>query len=271
MQWNLDGLTHSAKTRKLRTIPHQKLQPNLIEYRKSPSPVMKLPIPSEATTYRQVHGSVDNNNTFNLRSNRTLSPERSQDAAGNNAPSKWSRYNPSPSQQAMISKSNSQFNQDFGNNVSKSPRKVNTVEVMTSNNNGNYNGYNGYNGPSNGNINGNTNGYSSFNSGSNLDLGGMNGNMNNSYFNDAKRQPPTIEYDQPPRPTDYTKLWFGRGGGGAPSYDVRRKKLYDSLENRHLFDPSPSNRSKSEFYYHKASQQPPKSTHKNFYDGANNQ
>jgi hypothetical protein len=70
LQWNLDGTTDSAKTRNRQAIA-TKVQPNLIEYRKTPSPIMKRPLNFEATTYRQGFGGIDNNNNVHQIASRT--------------------------------------------------------------------------------------------------------------------------------------------------------------------------------------------------------
>ena len=70
LQWNLDGTTESARARNRRALG-TKVQPNLIEYRKTPSPVMKKPLNFEATTYRQGFGGIDNNNNVHQIASRT--------------------------------------------------------------------------------------------------------------------------------------------------------------------------------------------------------
>lgn len=60
MQWNLDGQTPSARLKRMHGTYRE--QPSLVNYRKTPNSTIKLPLPHEATTHRQVFGGIDNAN-----------------------------------------------------------------------------------------------------------------------------------------------------------------------------------------------------------------
>ena len=109
LQWNLDGTTDSAKTRNRQALA-TKIQPNLIEYRKTPSPVMKKTLNFEATTYRQGFGGIDNNNNIQQIASRTPRNDSNPLGLVREADSRnLNRY--------LKSNETSRANPDFQNNV----------------------------------------------------------------------------------------------------------------------------------------------------------
>lgn len=94
MQWNIDGMTHSAKFRK--SQPKRKIEQNLVDHHFDNRQYLKTPIPTTGILHRQSNGNGNRSNSQSPKSQiSSLSSDRSDYESGNSHRlQNWSRYQP---------------------------------------------------------------------------------------------------------------------------------------------------------------------------------
>lgn len=224
MQWHINGITLTAKARKL-ALQQRSPQYNLIEYRKTTRPLLNKPV-----LYRRNELNNDSNTQFNATTPTPDQPqvpiEREKSNFEDKSLNNWSRYNQKtnkPVQPVVKANGYSQINIRFDeNSVGRSLKNINVFERVKS---------------------------GVFENKYRID----NNNTEKNFDSDVTSSFKT-KREQTAKSPGYSD-WFSRNdaGGGAPTYHggyhARRKNLIDTLENRHIFGNQFINNQTSSGYF----------------------